>query len=207
MNLLIILIVITVVLLGVVSFFILKNNEDIKDTLKSKFSEKHLIENNEVEDDKVPLFEEKEIKELFNTIKNEFTDEDGIIHTEYIDKESGVIRSYYKSNGEWYKYKYDDNGRFIGLKNHLGVDYIRRYNDEGQLYEYEDRAAGKHHTCTYDGNGRVASITDMITGITEWYSYNENGDVYLKRDSEGRCTYNISKMPKGWRLEDGVVVY
>lgn len=126
----------------------------------------------------------------------ETTDEYDIVTTYAIDKTTGKLVSLTKSNGEFYNFENDEVGRLVYYKNHLGVEYRCKYNDDNQVIYYENCITGKKYDIEYDDNGRVCYMKDINTGLEEWYTYNEDNKIYLIKNSEGQCTYNICRMPK-----------
>lgn len=128
--------------------------------------------------------------------KVEYVDEYGILHTLKRDKKTGLLKSYSKSNGEYYEFGNDEQGRLVHYLNHLGKGYKCKFNNEGQRVYFHDYETDKIETYTYDDEGRIATRTDINTEITYTYFYNENNEVYLEKDSEGRNTYILGKIPK-----------
>ena len=136
------------------------------------------------------------IKKYNNLGKKSFKDSDGVKHTIIFDKKSGQTICYFKSNGEYYEFRNDKEGRLIYYKDHTGVEYISSYNKDGLATYREDCVTGEKFGYTYDEEGRVKYRIDYNTGVGEWYSYNEKGELYRTLTSEHEETIIPSKMPE-----------
>lgn len=121
--------------------------------------------------------------------RKQFTDSKGIVHKITYDRSTGHIILYTKSNGEYYKFRNDKEGRLVYYEDHDGTHYRCAYNSKGQLAYHEDYVTGERHGYSYAPNGKLYYHINYNTGLGKWYYYDEKGEVYHIKYSDRREEY------------------
>lgn len=91
--------------------------------------------------------------------------------------------------GKWKKYTLDAMGNLVQVSEPGGLETYYTYNAVNQLVQVRmpRGAVEQIRTFTYNGDLRLASVTNPETGTTS-YTYNGNGTVATRTDAKGQVT-------------------